>query len=121
MAEAPVQLAKISRPRTVGALQRARLFRVLDASRKHPVTWITGPAGSGKTTLVSSYLESSGVPCLWYYADEGDGDPGNLFYYLSLCARRISRKRTPLPLLTPEYLQGLTTFALRYFEALSPG
>ena len=67
---------------------------------------------------MSSYLESSGVPCLWYYADEGDGDPGNLFYYLSLCARRISRKRTPLPLLTPEYLQGLTTFALRYFEAL---
>ena len=118
MAEAPVQLAKISRPRTVGALARTRLFRTLDASRKHPVTWITGPAGSGKTTLVSSYLESSGVPCLWYYADEGDGDPGNLFYYLSLCARKISRKRTPLPLLTPEYLQGLTAFTLRYFEAL---
>ena len=118
MAEAPVQLAKISRPRTLGALERTRLFRVLDASRKLPVTWITGPAGSGKTTLVSSYLESSGIPCLWYYADEGDGDPGNLFYYLSLCAKRISRKRTPLPLLTPEYLQGLVTFTLRYFENL---
>jgi DNA-binding SARP family transcriptional activator len=90
----------------------------LDASRKLPVTWITGPAGSGKTTLVSSYLESSDVPCLWYYADEGDGDPGNLFYYLSLCARKLSRKRTPLPLLTPEYLQGLVTFTLRYFENL---
>jgi len=118
MAKTPVQLAKISRPRTVGALERTRLFRVLDASRKFPVTWITGPAGSGKTTLVSSYLESSGVPCLWYYADEGDGDPGNLFYYLSLCARKLSRKRTPLPHLTPEYLQGLVTFTLRYFENL---
>ena len=32
--------------------------------------------------------------------------------------KAIPRKRKPLPLLTPEYLQGIPTFTLRYFENL---
>jgi len=32
--------------------------------------------------------------------------------------KAVSRRRTPLPLLTPEYLQGISTFTLRYFENL---
>jgi ATP/maltotriose-dependent transcriptional regulator MalT len=83
------------------------------------VIWVSGPPGCGKTTLVSSYIEARKLPCLWYQIDEGDTDPATFFYYLGLAAKRAApRKRKPLPLLTPEYLQGISTFTLRYFEEL---
>ena len=58
-------------------------------------------------------------PCLWYQIDEGDADPATFFYYMGQAAKRASpRKRKPLPLLTPEYLQDIPTFTYRYFENL---
>ncbi|MBP1712557.1 MAG: transcriptional activator domain, partial [Deltaproteobacteria bacterium] len=79
--------------------------------------WITGPPGSGKTTLISSYLEGRRIPCLWYQMDAGDKDPATFFYNLNQAVQRaFPRKRKPLPLLTPEYL--ISTFTRRYFEEL---
>ena len=76
-------------------------------------------AGSGKTTLAASYLNNGNFPCLWYQMDEGDGDISTFFYYLGLAAKKASpRKRKPLPLLTPEYLPGVSVFARRFFENL---
>ena len=57
---------------------------------------------------------------LWYQIDPGDADPATFFYYLGQAARRASpHKRRRLPLLTPEYLPDLSTFARRYFENLN--
>src|SRR4030042_6622051 len=87
--------------------------------RKRRVIWFSGPGGCGKTTLVNSYLEARQIPCLWYHVDAGDADPATFFYYMGQAARRAApQKRKPLPLLTPEYLQGISTFAIRYFEDL---
>jgi LuxR family transcriptional regulator, maltose regulon positive regulatory protein len=87
--------------------------------RKRPVIWISGLPGSGKTTLVSSYIETRKIPCLWYQIDESDSDPATFFYYMGQAAKKASpRKRKPLPLLTPEYLQDIPTFTQRYFENL---
>jgi DNA-binding SARP family transcriptional activator len=94
------------------------LFKQLDNCRRSPVIWIAGPAGSGKTTIVASYLESRELPCLWYQIDEGDNDIATFFYYMGLAAKKASRSRRPLPLLTPEYLQDIPTFSKRYFENL---
>lgn len=85
---------------------------------KRAVVWISGPAGSGKTTLVASYLEEKKLPCLWYQVDEGDADPSTFFYYMGLAAKKAAPRRKLLPLLTPEYLPGLYVFTLRYFEML---
>jgi len=112
-------MSKVSRPILTGVYPRKRLFALLDRMRKQPVIWVSGPPGCGKTTLVSSYLEARKLPCLWYQLEVGDADPATFFYFLGQAVQKASpRKRKPLPLLTPEYLQGIPTFTLRYFQSL---
>lgn len=102
-----------------GIVQRVRLFLLLDDCCQKPVAWISGPGGSGKTTLVSSYLASRSVPAIWYQVDQGDADPATFFYYMALASQDAARPdHEPLPLLTPEYLGGIKTFARRYFQQL---
>jgi len=111
--------AKISQPRLSEAFARKRLFKLLDGGRKKPVTWISGPAGSGKTTLIASYLDARDLPCIWYSVDGGDADIASFFYYLGLAAKQATpRFRKPLPLLTPEYLLGIPAFTRGFFEDL---
>ena len=112
-------MSKVTRPILTGVFPRKRLFRQLDRFRKQPIIWVSGPPGCGKTTLINSYIEARKLPCLWYQIDEGDSDIATFFYYLGQAAKRASpRKRILLPLLTPEYLQGIPTFTQRYFENL---
>jgi LuxR family maltose regulon positive regulatory protein len=115
-----LSLAKITLPKVSASLPRERLFRALDEKRKRPLIWVSGPAGSGKTTLVASYLQARKLPCIWYRMDEGDGDFATFFYYLGLAGKKAApRTRNPLPRLTQEYLPvGVPVFALRFFENL---
>ena len=111
--------AKITQPKARNAIQRQRLFILLDKAAQKPITWVYSPAGSGKTTLISSYLDSRKLPCLWYQCDEGDSDLATFFYYMGLAAKKAApRYKEPLPLLTPEYLTGIPAFTKRYFEKL---
>ncbi len=91
----------------------------MDQARTQPVIFISGPPGSGKTSLVASYLKDRNLPCLWYQVDEGDADLATFFYYMGLAARKAApRHKKPLPLFTPEYGLGAATFTRRYFENL---
>ena len=111
------RLAKLTRPRLHGAVPRERVFGLLDQKRRHPVVWVAGPPGSGKTTAVASYVEAAGVPAIWYLLDHGDADPATFFYYLRQGVIALSRKRgRTLPLLTPEYLVDLDGFARRFMR-----
>ncbi|MBP7529343.1 MAG: hypothetical protein KA801_15560, partial [Syntrophorhabdaceae bacterium] len=110
---------KITHPGFSGAVQRTRLFSILDLAMARPVIWVSSPAGSGKTTLVSSYLDSRTLPSIWYQCDEGDSDPATFFYYMGLAAQKAGPgRKKALPLLMPEYLHGIGIFARRYFEEL---
>jgi len=112
-------IAKIRRPVLSGIVLRERLFRLLDDGDGKSVILVSGPAGSGKTTLAASYLDSRKIPCLWYQMDEGDTDLSTFFYYLGLAAKGAAPgRRKPLPLLTPEYALGIFAFTRRYFENL---
>lgn len=112
-------IAKISRPHINDALTRERLYTLLDAGLNKPLLWIAGPGGSGKSTLVSGWLEERALPCLWYQVDEADADPATFIYYLGLAAQQVTpRKKRRLPLLTPEYAAGMPAFARRFFEEL---
>ncbi|MFU8858434.1 MAG: BTAD domain-containing putative transcriptional regulator [Deferrisomatales bacterium] len=111
--------AKIVRPQVQGILLRERLFALLDEGRGRPLTWVSAPAGFGKTTLVSSYVEVRGLPCVWYRVDPGDEDLASFFYYLGLAGHGAgSPRRKPLPLLTPEYSLGIPAFSRSFFEEL---
>ena len=110
-------IAKISRPNISGTFARKRLFTLLDDCRKRQIVWVAGPAGSGKTTLIANYLDERRLPCLWYQVDAGDADIAGFFYYLGLAAQKAApRFRKALPLLTPEYLLGVSVFTRSFFE-----
>ncbi len=109
--------AKLTVPKVDGAVPRPRLFQLLDQAREKPVIWISAPAGSGKTTLVASYLAERKIKPLWYQVDTRDADPAAFFAYLRQAVAKLSRrKRETLPLLTPEYGLGIPTFTLNFFE-----
>src|SRR4030042_2754774 len=94
------KIAKFTHPTLIGVLRRERLFTLLARKRQRPVIWVSGPPGSGKTTLITSYLEARQIPCLWYQVDKGDADPATFFYYLGQAPKRPAPKKgTPLPLL----------------------
>lgn len=119
MGASPKSLAKLNPPKLTNVYYRKRLFDLLDNARSSSIIWLNSVAGSGKTTLVASYLENSQLNASWYHMDQGDADPASFFYYLSLAAKKNStRRKNQLPVLRPEYLNGLDRFARNYFRDL---
>ena len=114
--------AKISRPVLSNILPRTRLFSGLDKAAKRLIVWIAAPPGSGKTTLIASYLEFHKLPHIWYHLDEGDRDIATFFHYLALAANNAGLRRgPPLPHFTPEFILGVAAFSRRFFEILYGG
>ncbi len=114
-------VAKISPPVISGIFQRQNLFNKFNSLRKNKrsIIWISALAGSGKTTLVKSYLDANHLPSLWYQLDEGDADIASFFYYMSNAAKKAApRKRDPIPILTPEYMPDLHGFTRLFFRKL---
>jgi ATP/maltotriose-dependent transcriptional regulator MalT len=90
----------------------------MDRARRHPAVWVAGQPGSGKTTMVSTYLAHCRLPCIWYRMHPDDGDPATFFHYFAQALEQTARRsRTvPLPHLTPEFLPSMPVFSRRYFE-----
>lgn len=63
---------------------RTRLFHRLDKGLQGPLTLVSAPAGYGKSTLVSSWLDTSGRSNAWVSLDKRDNHFGRfLGYFLS--------------------------------------
>jgi len=111
--------AKLTRPHASALLTRQRLFSQLDGPDAARWTWIGAPAGSGKTSLASGWIEARRYDCLWIQLDTGDADPASFFHYFIIAGlARAGRKRVQLTALTPEFLPGLELYARRFFEQL---
>jgi len=112
---------KIICPSTAKIIHRTRLFNALnDARQQAKIIWIAAPGGSGKTTLVSSYLEKNQVAHCWYQIDEDDRNLTTFFYYLGLAGKLVApRRKKAVPKLTPEYQQGIPAFTRHFFKDIS--
>jgi LuxR family maltose regulon positive regulatory protein len=74
--------------------------------------WIQGPAGSGKTRLVSAYGERQAGAVRWFNAGQGDRDPVSLFHGLATLSGACD-----LPDFAREQPFDLDNFARRFFRA----
>jgi LuxR family maltose regulon positive regulatory protein len=81
----PLIRTKLHRPPVArDHLHRQSLLDRLDARQHRPLTLVSAPAGYGKTTLTSCWLEASEVPSAWVSLDETDNDLRTfLAYFLS--------------------------------------
>ena len=72
---------KLNRPRVAAQLvDRPRLDVLLDAGRT--LTIVTAPAGYGKTTLISDWVQRCGMRYAWVSLDASDNDPAVFLSYL---------------------------------------
>lgn len=112
-------LAKLTRPVSHNVYLREKFFGILDKCVDKPVVWLSAPPGSGKTTFISSYIETRKLKCLWYQIDSGDRDLATFFHYMGIAAAKINpNRKDALPHLTPEYQLGIQAFTREYFSKL---
>lgn len=69
---------------------RPRLLARLDAGLAGKLTLISAPAGFGKTTLVSAWLQASARPVAWLSLDEGDNEPTRFFTHLAGALHQVA-------------------------------
>lgn len=72
-------------PAPAGFVVRPHLLQELDKALTHRLTLVSAPAGAGKTTLVSAWVESAhrkGVVIGWLSLDDSDNDPGLFLDYM---------------------------------------
>jgi ATP/maltotriose-dependent transcriptional regulator MalT/DNA-binding SARP family transcriptional activator len=111
--------AKTTRPALSAIVPRERLFARLDGQPGRTVAWVSGPPGSGKTSLVASYLEARRYRILWYQIDPDDSDVATFFHYLAHAARKLDAGRAgALPTFKPEYGADLASFSRKFFRQL---
>ena len=72
----PIIRTKLHRPPIDQAyLHREHLLNRLNQGQCRPLALVSAPAGYGKSTLVSCWLEDCDVPGAWVSLDENDNDP----------------------------------------------
>src|SRR5438874_11050452 len=79
----PILATKLYLPRLrPNVVSRPRLLERLHEGLQRKLTLISAPAGFGKTTLVSEWVEGIERPTAWLSLAEGENDPARFLAYL---------------------------------------
>ena len=75
-------------PPSAPALTRQRIAEQLGALWTQRLGLIVAPAGYGKTTAMTAFAASAGVPVAWYRVEAWDADEASLLLHLETALRR---------------------------------
>ena len=128
----PLLRTKLYRPRVdADILRRARLLERMDQGRSRPLTLISAPAGYGKSTLASRWLEACDCPSAWISLDENDDDLRIFLSYITSAVGAIfpagvektqrllgAPNLPPLSVLAPTLLNELDTIGEDFILSL---
>lgn len=79
----PILATKLYTPRPrAKVVPRPRLIEVLNDGLHRKLSLISAPAGFGKTTLVSAWLDGCDLPVAWLSLDDADNDSARFLTYL---------------------------------------
>ena len=88
----PLIRTKLHKPPVAGDhLHRQRLLDRLNQRLHRPLTLVSAPAGYGKSTLVSCWLEACDIPAAWVSLDKHDNDLQQFLSYFVAAVQTISQ------------------------------
>lgn len=103
-------------PLRADALQRARLIqRLSDGAREgRTLTLISAPAGFGKTTLITAWLQQDQSKVAWLSLDDSDNDPIRFWRYViaALQTLDVNRGSSALAMLTAPQMPPLESVVI---------
>ena len=82
-------------------VHRSDLYEKLDKGLSRKLILISAPAGFGKTTVVSDWIDQYKIPTAWVSLDKGDNDPVDFLSYIISGIQGLSKEfgQSPLKLL----------------------
>src|SRR5436309_6120806 len=87
----PILATKLYLPRLrPNVVSRPRLIERLNEGLQRKLSLISAPAGFGKTTLISEWVEGIERPTAWLSLDEGENDPARYVAYLVAALQTIA-------------------------------
>ncbi len=63
-------------------VHRSGLFEKLNTGLSRKLILVSAPAGFGKTTVVSDWINQNKIPAAWFSLDNGDNDPVDFLSYI---------------------------------------
>ena len=72
-----------------GIVPRPRLIEKMSKGSQGKLTLVSAPAGYGKTTLVSAWIQQTDIPVAWLSLDEKDNDLARFLTYCVTTLRQI--------------------------------
>ena len=63
-------------------VHRPELFEKLNTGLSRKLILVSAPAGFGKTTVVSDWIDQNKIPTAWFSLDKGDNDPAEFLSYI---------------------------------------
>ena len=73
----------------VNLVHRPKLLEKLNKGLHRKLIFISAPAGFGKTTVLSDWIEQTKIPTAWYSLDKRDNDPTEFLTYIIAGIRNI--------------------------------
>lgn len=129
--DAPVQLfkpsvtdelisTKLNIPPLTQLVFRKHLVDTLSDAGKRRLAVVSGPAGSGKTSLVRQWLAQDNPTVAWYSLDKADNDFDIFFRYLITCLSATSKdlKKRLDPMLQDRAMLSYQTIVSRLIHIL---